>query len=37
MVPDFKTNVEQFWALELTSDTKRAILYENADKLLKTN
>jgi hypothetical protein len=33
-VPDLKGNVAQFWELPLRPKTKRAILYENAAKLL---
>jgi len=35
MVPDIKGNVAEFWALDLAPETKRAILYENADRLLR--
>lgn len=36
-VPDMKQNIGQFWALDLADDVKRAILYDNAAKILGTH
>ncbi len=35
-VPEMKRNIAQFWALDLDLDVKKAILYDNAVRILES-